>query len=321
MTRSRRSALSAALALVVLLPACSDGGATAGDDDVVTADPVEAAPGEDGGEDGTEAADEAASEAARQAEEERLAAEEAERQAEQERLAAEAEARRKAEEEARRKAEEEARRKAEEEARRRAETTRVQEVLAAQGYYAGAVDGEAGPATTSAVMAFQKVNGLSRDGAIGPQTLGAIESPATPPLVGGAATRIEVDLDRQVVHLVLGGQRVRTMNASSGNGEVYTWPDGRVARADTPVGTFTIYRRISGVREGDLGSMYDPMYFHEGWALHGSNSVPGYPASHGCVRLSRPDALWLASQVPNGTQVVVHGSTNAFDPRTETVWL
>ena len=94
-----------------------------------------------------------------------------------------------------------------------------------------------------------------------------------------------------------------------------------MARADTPVGTFTIQRRISGLREGDLGAMYDPMYFHEGWAIHGSNSVPGYPASHGCVRLPRADALWLASQVPNGTQVVVHGSTNAFDPRTETVWL
>ena len=197
----------------------------------------------------------------------------------------------------------------------------MQEVLAAHGYYAGAVDGEAGPATAAAVMAFQKVHGLSRDGVIGPQTLAAVDAPTRAPLVGGAATRIEVDLDRQVVNVVLGGQHVRTMNASSGNGEVYTWPDGRVARADTPVGTFTIQRRITGLREGDLGAMYDPLYFHEGWAIHGSNSVPGYAASHGCVRLTRADALWLASQVPNGTQVVVHGSVNAFDPRTESVWL
>lgn len=212
-------------------------------------------------------------------------------------------------------------RQAAEAARRRAEIRTVQEVLAANGYYAGAVDGEPGPATASAVMAFQKVHGLSRDGVIGPATLAAIESPASPPLAGGAPTRIEVDLDRQVVHLVRGGQRVRTMNASSGNGEVYRWPDGRLARADTPVGTFTILRRITGLRDGDLGAMYDPMYFHEGWAIHGSNSVPGYPASHGCVRLSRSDALWLASQVPNGTQVVVHGRVNAFDPGTESVWL
>ena len=214
-----------------------------------------------------------------------------------------------------------ARERAAAEAARRAETKKVQEVLAAQGYYPGAVDGEPGPSTTAAVMAFQKVNGLSRDGVIGPQTLAAISTPKAPPLAGGAPTRIEVDLDRQVVHLVKGGNRVRTFNASSGNGDVYTWPDGRVARADTPVGTFSIYRRVNGLRDGDLGAMYDPLYFHQGWAIHGSNHVPGYPASHGCVRLPRSDAKWLAAQVPNGTQVVVFGSVNAFDPRTESVWI
>lgn len=224
-------------------------------------------------------------------------------------------------EQAARRAELQRRRAEEAAARAREETTKVQQVLAAQRYYAGPIDGETGPATRSAVMAFQKVNGLSRDGAIGPQTLAAIAAPQPPALVGGASTRIEVDLDRQVVHLVRDGERVRTMNASSGKGEVYRWPDGRLARADTPVGTFTIYRRITGLREGDLGAMYDPLYFHEGWAIHGSNSVPGHPASHGCVRLSRSDALWLASQVPNGTPVVVHGRVNAFDPRTESVWI
>jgi lipoprotein-anchoring transpeptidase ErfK/SrfK len=306
-----RTALPASLLLAVLLAACTT--ATTAPD----AEPSQVGATAAGGSvspTATPTPDDSA-DADAEARAEREAEEEASRRAEEE-------ARREAEEQARREAEEQARREAEEEARRKAETTRVQQVLQAQGYYAGAVDGEAGPATRSAVMAFQKVHGLSRDGVIGPQTLQAVAAdPGPPPLVGGAGTRVEIDLDRQVVHLVRGGQRVRTMNSSSGNGEVYTWPDGRVARADTPVGTFTIYRRITGLREGDLGSMYDPMYFHQGWALHGSNHVPGYPASHGCVRLSRGDALWLAGQVPNGTQVVVHGSTNAFDPRTETVWL
>ncbi len=309
MTTPRRPVLPALVVLAGLLAGCSTG-VSAPADPVPTDGPTAA-------EDASEVT--AAAEAEADAEE--AASRAADEAAEQARLEAEAEAQRLADEEARQRAEEEARRKAEEQARRRAEVTRVQEVLAAHHYYAGAIDGEAGPATAAAVMAFQKVNGLSRDGAIGPQTLAAIETPAPAPLVGGAPTRVEVDLDRQVVNVVLGGQLARTLNASSGSGEVYTWPDGRVARADTPVGTFTIQRRISGLREGDLGAMYDPMYFHEGWAIHGSNSVPGYPASHGCVRLPRADALWLASQVPNGTQVVVHGSTNAFDPRTETVWL
>ncbi len=311
MTPRTRPVLSALVVLAGLLAGCSTGTSAPADPEPVAAADVDAPAG-----------DAEADAAAREAEEQ--ARRDAEEKAEAEaaaRAEAEAKAAAEAEAEAQRRAEEEARRQAEEEARRRAETTRVQEVLAANGYYAGPVDGEAGPATAAAVMAFQKVNGLSRDGAIGPQTLAAIEAPAPAPLVGGAATRIEVDLDRQVVNVVLGGTHVRTLNASSGNGEVYTWPDGRVARADTPVGTFTIQRRITGLREGDLGAMYDPLYFHEGWAIHGSNSVPGYAASHGCVRLTRADATWLAAQVPNGTQVVVHGSVNAFDPRTESVWL
>ena len=108
--------------------------------------------------------------------------------AEQARLEAEAEAQRLADEEARQRAEEEARRKAEEEARRRAEVTRVQEVLAAHHYYAGAIDGEAGPATAAAVMAFQKVNGLSRDGVDRPPDRWPRSSTPSPaPLVGRRA--------------------------------------------------------------------------------------------------------------------------------------
>ncbi|HEX5037822.1 MAG TPA: L,D-transpeptidase [bacterium] len=35
------------------------------------------------------------------------------------------------------------------------------------------------------------------------------------------------------------------------------------------------------------------MFFRRGYALHGSPEVPGYNASHGCVRLFTEDALWL----------------------------
>lgn len=35
------------------------------------------------------------------------------------------------------------------------------------------------------------------------------------------------------------------------------------------------------------------MYFHKGFALHGSDDIPGYRASHGCVRMFTQDALWL----------------------------
>ncbi len=35
------------------------------------------------------------------------------------------------------------------------------------------------------------------------------------------------------------------------------------------------------------------MHFHGGYALHGSPTVPGYNASHGCVRMFTDDARWL----------------------------
>jgi len=38
------------------------------------------------------------------------------------------------------------------------------------------------------------------------------------------------------------------------------------------------------------------MYFHKGFALHGSDDMPGYRASHGCIRLFTRDALWLNHQ-------------------------
>ncbi len=35
------------------------------------------------------------------------------------------------------------------------------------------------------------------------------------------------------------------------------------------------------------------MFFHKGFALHGSDDIPGVRASHGCVRMFTEDAKWL----------------------------
>ncbi|BCA94205.1 enhanced entry protein EnhA [Legionella antarctica] len=35
------------------------------------------------------------------------------------------------------------------------------------------------------------------------------------------------------------------------------------------------------------------MYFHKGFAMHGSDDIPGQRASHGCVRMFVEDAKWL----------------------------
>jgi hypothetical protein len=52
------------------------------------------------------------------------------------------------------------------------------------------------------------------------------------------------------------------------------------------------------------GNMYKPLYFNDGQAIHGANTVPPLPASHGCarLRLDHHDALvaWLGLQGATG---------------------
>ena len=189
----------------------------------------------------------------------------------------------------------------------------VQRRLTELDYYVGAIDGERGPALRSAVMAFQKVQGLGADGVVGKMTLAALKSPKPPTLKASApSNRIEVDLTKQVLYVVKGGAIVRILPVSSGNGERYTQKDGGKARALTPVGWYKIQRRIVGVREADLGTLYDPHYFYRGWAIHGSNSVPAYPASHGCVRVTRADAKWLLRNISVGMSVYLYGGEHTF---------
>jgi lipoprotein-anchoring transpeptidase ErfK/SrfK len=190
----------------------------------------------------------------------------------------------------------------------------AQQRLTELRYYVAAIDGKAGRTTRNAVMAFQKVNDLKADGAIGPQTTAALASPARPHLRGGPPDRIEVDLTKQVLYFVKNGELVRVMPVSSGNGKVYRTPSGGRARANTPVGTFRIQRRIRGVRVSDLGTLYNPLYFYGGYAIHGSTSVPNHPASHGCIRVTQADAVWLFARAPVGMTVMVYGGTHTFSP-------
>lgn len=47
------------------------------------------------------------------------------------------------------------------------------------------------------------------------------------------------------------------------------------------------------------------MFFYRGYGFHGSPQVPGYHASHGCVRLFNEDAEWLNKEfidLPRGRQ-------------------
>jgi len=91
----------------------------------------------------------------------------------------------------------------------------------------------------------------------------------------------------------------------------------------TPSGSYRVIRKqdvdcISTAfprrADGDNGGAEMPycMHFFRGYALHGSADVPGYRASHGCVRMFTEDARWLNEEfveVPEtggkGTRVII----------------
>ena len=68
---------------------------------------------------------------------------------------------------------------------------------------------------------------------------------------------------------------------------------------------FSFNRRRAGWREGELGRMWNPVYFNYGIAVHGAGNVPSYPASHGCVRIPMHIGNYFPSLVKYGDQVFV----------------
>ncbi|AAO89620.1 L,D-transpeptidase [Coxiella burnetii] len=84
-------------------------------------------------------------------------------------------------------------------------------------------------------------------------------------------------------------------------------------KCNTVVGNFRIVRlggpecvsnKFPVETEGGAPMPYCMFYFR-GYALHGS-TLPGYHASHGCIRLFHDDAKWLNKHFLNvGTQIIV----------------
>nr|WP_241769891.1 L,D-transpeptidase [Cellulosimicrobium sp. MM] len=58
----------------------------------------------------------------------------------------------------------------------------------------------------------------------------------------------------------------------------------------------------------ELGDMWRPKFFTGGIAVHGSGSIPPWPASHGCVRVanSAMNWLWDTWRADPGTTVLVY---------------
>lgn len=185
----------------------------------------------------------------------------------------------------------------------------------AELHYDVSADGQYSNTTMHAVMAFQKVNGLGRDGVAGATTLAKLTTPAIPgPLVaGGGSTRVEVDVARQVLFFYKGNALYRIVSVSTGSGARFC-VDGRCATAVTPGGSYRVGGKVGGWQTGKLGKLYKPSYFNGNIAIHGALSVPGGPASHGCVRVPMSSADWIYASLPVGTPVYVLNGSNAPAP-------
>ena len=196
------------------------------------------------------------------------------------------------------------------------QTARIQWRLLELGFWVAGVDGDYGLTTKQAVMAFEKYMGFEADGKVDQRTADGLTSMTLRPHArANSGTLVEVDKGKQLLFFVIDGRTEWILNTSTGNGEAYTEPDKNTPGemisgvSLTPSGLHKVNReRPDGWWEGDLGEIYRPKYFVGGVAVHGSNSIPNYPASHGCVRVSVPamDWIWESGIMPMRTPVWVH---------------
>jgi hypothetical protein len=68
----------------------------------------------------------------------------------------------------------------------------------------------------------------------------------------------------------------------------------------TILGDFQVYSRVPGYLPD---GMYYSNFFTGGYAIHGYDPAPDYPASHGCMRLPIQDAIWVFNWLNYGDWV------------------
>src|SRR2546423_12566460 len=117
-------------------------------------------------------------------------------------------------------------------------------------------------------------------------------------LAEGGATRVEIDLRRQVLFYWRDGALLRVLPVSTGTGRRYC-EERNCGVAVTPSGSFRVERRIRGKHKSPLGLLYDPLFFTGGYALHGSPSGPPHPPPPRRVPNPPPLSRWVYEQRPH----------------------
>ncbi len=127
-------------------------------------------------------------------------------------------------------------------------------------------------------------------------------------LTAQAKVEVNIDLSTQRMQVNVDGRHFATWPISSGRKEYYT-----------PRGAWRpkFLKRMHYSSKYDNAPMPYSIFYHGGIAIHGTTAVSrlGSPASHGCVRLSTPNAAKLFSLVQKhgrkNTIIRVTGSTDA----------
>jgi peptidoglycan hydrolase-like protein with peptidoglycan-binding domain len=153
------------------------------------------------------------------------------------------------------------------------------------------VDSYYGSDTSDAVVAFQKLHGLPRTGAVDQRVWRELETAQVPRARYPEGTHVEVSKGRQVLLLVRDGKVQLVMPVSTG------------ATGNTPLGLWHVYSKVPGY---NAKQMYYSSFFVGAFAIHGYASVPTYPASHGCVRIPLWVAVRVYSLLDYGTPVYIY---------------
>lgn len=173
----------------------------------------------------------------------------------------------------------------------------------------GKVDGIFGGDTRMAVWAFQGIvlnlKGKEKVDFVTPALWDIMRGNVViaPRRQPGTPHHAEVYLPEQVLAVFKGPELVLVTHISSGTGQQWCEPvtidpgeegnengtepiyEGWCGSAITPGGLYYFYNRKFGLRESKLGTMWNPVYFNFGIAVHGAMNVPNEPASHGCIRI------------------------------------
>ncbi|MAK61007.1 MAG: L,D-transpeptidase [Ponticaulis sp.] len=150
----------------------------------------------------------------------------------------------------------------------------------------------------ASLMAFQA---SALDSVVQPGQLKPNEYVWMPEIAPRGAVAIIVSIPDQMVHVYRGGIRIGVSSCSTGM-------KGHI----TPTGVFTILQK----NKDHYSNLYDnaPMPNMQrltwgGIAIHAGH-LPGYPASHGCIRLPRAFSDELFRITHLGTPVIISGDTN-----------